>query len=68
MCGSVARGELRNGRGVRLYPSLAVVHNKEAADEAALAHCRADSAVNPDSCMLSGSAGERCATNGQTLR
>ena len=68
MCGSVAQGKLRNGRGVRLYPSLALVQSKAAADEAALANCRADGAVNPDSCMLPGSVGESCANAGSTLQ
>lgn len=68
MCGSVAAGELRNGRGERFYPSLAVVHSEEEADAAALTNCRADSTVNPDSCKIRGSVGESCANATKTMR
>lgn len=68
MCGSVAAGKLRNGRGERYYPSLAIVHTEEEADAAALAHCRADSAVNPQSCEIRGSVGENCANATKTMR
>lgn len=68
MCGAVASGTLRSGRGERFYPSVAVVHTEEEADAAALAHCRADSAVNPDSCRIRGSVGENCANATKTMR
>ena len=68
MCGSVAAGKLRNGRGERYYPSLAIVHTEEESDAAALAHCRADSAVNPQSCEIRGSVGDNCANVSKTMR
>ncbi|WP_255518804.1 MULTISPECIES: hypothetical protein [unclassified Neisseria] len=44
------------------------MHTKEQAEAAALANCRADSAVNPRSRETRGSAGESCANATKTLR
>ncbi|MDO4776167.1 MAG: DUF4189 domain-containing protein [Cardiobacteriaceae bacterium] len=66
MCGAAAYGRLRDGHGVRFYPSAGIpAHDKAQAEEQALAHCRADSAIQPASCTLSASG---CSNPGKTLR
>ncbi|MDO4693112.1 MAG: DUF4189 domain-containing protein [Eikenella sp.] len=65
MCGAAAEGRLRNGRGVRFYPSIDSVHSEREAQAAALARCRADAAVRPSSCAVAVSG---CANPTKTLR